>query len=66
MTWEELVEKAKELNYKEWGNPLEGYRCRFFKSGETQIRDMDYDCFALVSEDRTPEQMYQIMKGLEG
>ena len=67
MTWEELKEKAKEMGYF-----LEGYDEEvlyqyepietglFFRQCGTITHSGD-----VIIENRTPEQMYQIMKALQ-
>lgn len=68
MTWEELTEKAKELDnvgiitdYRTYilicqqGN----YYIKFSENGEISVVDD-----LLIAENRTPDQMYQIMLAL--
>ena len=76
MTWEELKEKAKELGYK----PVckiprdklmmvlvneEGYG--FYPDGiiEQECTDDDDCCGRPFAYDRTPDQMFAIMKALQ-
>lgn len=63
MTWEELCEKAKKLGY-EYDDELEKLTNQFFyfyKNGG-KIYNVSFELFA---RQRTPKQMYQIMKALE-
>lgn len=67
MTWEELVEKAKELGaYYEKEGDLRECSCLFFHGicfQESGIIDEGY--FFVIQENRTPDQMYQIMLALK-
>ena len=72
MTWEELKEKAKELGYwlrKDDGDiPYLGITELLVKDG-VDIAFFDYgsievDCGYILAENRTYEQMYQIMLAL--
>ena len=63
MTWKELVEKAKELGY-EYDDELEKITNQyyyFYKIGG-EIYNVSFE---LITKDRTPDQMYQIMLALE-
>nr|DAW57946.1 MAG TPA: hypothetical protein [Caudoviricetes sp.] len=66
MIWEELCEKAQELGYSEWGFCLEGKAdlIRFYKNGQIKVRNFD-TVFIQIAENRTPDQMYQIMLALK-
>jgi hypothetical protein len=67
MTWEELVEKAKELG---WEHKKTAYtkslfllnedyvNIQFYPEGEIMVDE------TIISQNRTPEQMYQIMLAL--
>lgn len=63
MTWEELVEKAKELGY-EYDDELEKLTNQYFYFYKTggEIYGVSFDLF---TRHRTPAQMYQIMLALE-
>ncbi len=63
MTWEELVEKAKELGY-EYNKKFEHLTNNnyYFYKDDGKIYNGYLEFFA---SDRTPAQMYQIMKALE-
>lgn len=68
MTWEELVEKAKELGYKTEKNCCHRVGVLFEKNGTVWSKIYDDNgyffervCFA---KERTPDQMYQIMLAL--
>ncbi len=71
MTWKELVEKSEKIDYEyiyensdedgecEFLRKENGYHCYFFyKDGDVFLDK--FDC-----ENRTPDQMYQIMLALE-
>ena len=66
MTWEELCDKAKEMGYELYCEDglcyLENKNIdlSFFEDGQ-----IEYMYGGVISEDRTPEQMYQIMKALK-
>lgn len=74
MTWEELVEKARELGYEYLkddyglGHTLHkkmNTEIRFiYATGNIVIEDINGVGF-IFRENRTPAQMYQIMKALE-
>lgn len=66
MTWGELCEKAQELGYSEWGYSLESlYRDKsFYKNGSIYIKDYEFGYSSKIAENRTPDQMYQIMLAL--
>lgn len=72
MTWEELVKKAKELGYiySKENNPFTGEPAvgvlekqngflYFFEDGAVETSA------DVLAENRTPDQMYQIMLALE-
>lgn len=63
MTWPELVEKAKKLGY-EYDDELEKLTNQYFYFYKTggEIYNVRFELFV---NDRTPSQMYQIMKALE-
>ena len=72
MTWEELCEKAKEMGavkvdrvfknkYKE---KIIFRNVAFYGQGTVHYVNGDTICEAFT-QDRTPEQMYQIMKALQ-
>lgn len=74
MTWEELKEKAKELGYKivtkyPWDKKEEcicNGQYGFYKDGTVEDNcylDDEY-CGRPFAENRTPDQMYQIMLAL--
>lgn len=69
MTWEELVEKVKELGWEykktdyNYSESLflinEDYvNIQFYQEGELMVGE------TIVSKNRTPDQMYQIMLAL--
>lgn len=73
MTWEELVEKAKELGYKLKNDKVSDFLQRddiikFYRDGYIYLMysecvyHEEYCCFA---NKRNPTQMYQIMLALE-
>lgn len=71
MTWPELVEKAKKLGY-ELSNDYKGmflykHYIKFFYDGDiTVVVQKGYNLTdTWFSYNRTPSQMYQIMKALE-
>ena len=75
MTWEELVEKAKEMGlFVSEDNSMEPAYIRFgnllfTKQGQIILSDTAYDldlCCVnhLVINNRIPDQMYQIMEAL--
>lgn len=74
MTWEELVEKAKEFGYHEvhidgdipYFNVDSSYRLVDIKNYISFIKDgtIESGCGYVISTDRTYEQMYQIMMAL--
>ena len=60
MTWEELKEKAKELGYYMIGDEgIANDEFTFWQDGKV---DVDGVC---VSDNRKPEQMWQIMEALK-
>ena len=70
MTWEELVEKAKELGWKTWSDYRGVYA---LNKGELifGIGGAFYICinftpkpFHIFARNRTPDQMYQIILAL--
>lgn len=72
MTWEELKEKAKELRYrlvKDDGDlPYLGIT-EYLEKDDVNMIFCDYGsietyCGDTVAENRTPDQMYQIMLAL--
>ena len=74
MTWEELCEKAKEMDfyhwkyYKRWNDILlrdmdNFLHVAFMKDGSVHI--VDEGNFICLIRRRTPDQMYQIMKALQ-
>lgn len=69
MTWEELVEKAKELGYKTEKTCCHRVGVLFKKDGTvwSKIYDDNGYFFERVcfTKERTPDQMYQIMLALE-
>lgn len=76
MTWEELCEKAKEMGlFVSEDNSMEPAYIRFgdllfTQKGQIILSDTDYDldlCCVnhLVRNDRTYDQMYQIMEALK-
>lgn len=66
MTWTELCEKAKEMGYEQdnfLGEALVKeirYTMAFYKNGDIEC-NYDY----VIVKNRTPDQMYQIMKALQ-
>lgn len=60
MTWEELVEKAKEMgaNVEIFGELFSMDDVYFWKNGEVNILG------SVIAKHRTPEQMYAIMEAL--
>jgi len=60
MTFEELKEEAKKLGYYMIG--VEGITNDVFTFWQDGTIDVDGAC---VSDDRTPEQMWQIMEALK-
>ena len=75
MTWEELKEKAKELGYYEvyddgdvpYFDGDSSYLLVNNKNDISFIKDgtIEAGCGYIISEDRTYEQMYQIMLALK-
>lgn len=69
MTWEELVEKAKELGYKTEKACCYRFGVLFEKDGTVWSKIYDDNCCFLervcFAKERTPDQMYQIMLALE-
>lgn len=68
MTWEELVEKAKELGYVSHNARCLEKNDLFFSWDKqiTFVRDINFIGIRVtIAENRTPAQMYQIMKALE-
>lgn len=71
MTWEELCEKAKEMGYYycDYGPHLTGDKFKFYKKGTIYsyiyVADDYYSDYHEIAWDRTPDQMYQIMKALQ-
>lgn len=71
MTWEKLVEKAKELGGIIGKNTGDIYFSNlvFEEDGGIYLDDrlLDDDCNVIpcISSNRTPAQMYQIIKALE-
>lgn len=72
MTWEELKEKAKELGYRlvedDGDLPYLGIT-EYLEKDNVNIIFFDYgsietNCGDTVAENRTPDQMYQIMLAL--
>ena len=72
MTWEELTEKAKELGYRlvedDGDLPYLGIT-EYLENKDINIIFCDYgsietNCGDTVAENRTPDQMYQIMLAL--
>lgn len=67
MTWEELVKKAKELG---WGYKKTAYTESLYSLNEDYVNIQFYPDgeimvdVTIISQDRTPDQMYQIMKAL--
>lgn len=62
MTWKELCEKAKELDWAKVYEDLIVFDGKFFWSyGVIEACNDD----AVFARDRTPEQMYQIMEALK-
>ncbi len=71
MTWEELLEKAKKLKYREskYGDnqiSLEKHGIIFVCNGKGKV-GVVVDGYRIMwfAVDRTPDQMYQIMLALE-
>lgn len=67
MTWEELCERAKEMGYYYWEYPkpnLSSDDIQFFKDGTVRMYAYEDDNYE-IAHNRTPEQMYQIMKALQ-
>lgn len=69
MTWEELCEKAKKMgyNYCECSPNSIGDDIQFLKNGTVLVYvyfEDDSDYYE-IAHNRTPEQMYQIMKALQ-
>lgn len=65
MTWEELCEKAKEIGAEVYLNAIYiGCYIKFDRDGSIWFDD---DCGGSYRAytDRTPDQMYQIMKALQ-
>lgn len=64
MIWEELCEKAKELGagIGESGTIYFSH-LEFYEDGSIYLNKLDED--TLIASDRTPDQMYQIMKALQ-
>lgn len=71
MTWEELVEKAKEMGYvvtcngyclMSNDNKIYNHTMHYYKDGVISSEHFEKQCF--VADHRTPEQMYQIMEAL--
>lgn len=75
MTWEELCKKTKEMGYRlvydegdiPYFNVDSSYSLEnpnisltFFKDGQ-----IEYNYGGIIAENRTPEQMYKIMKALQ-
>lgn len=67
MTWKELCEKAKELGYylcwnyndkQALGSCNRANKLLFYSSGVIAYEN------SFISENRTPDQMYQIMEAL--
>lgn len=65
MTWEELVEKAKELGYAIYAKFDEQEVLRHNTTGFLFCKNGDCYIFKGLIHNRTPEQMYQIMKALQ-
>lgn len=68
MTWEELVNKAKELGYTRYGKThIEKNDLIFFCDGDVIFakETNGIGVRADISKNRTPSQMYQIMLALE-
>jgi hypothetical protein len=72
MTWEELKEKAKDLGYRvvedDGDLPYLGIT-EYLENEDINIIFCDYgsietNCGDTVAENRTPDQMYQIMLAL--
>lgn len=63
MTWEELCEKAKEMGFEVYSTIIYIHYMAFTKEGSIWFED---DCGGsyCAYENRTPEQMYQIMEAL--
>lgn len=75
MTWEELCEKAKEIGYVEvekfpYEKPQmaivnEDVEVAFYRDGTVECDVYNDDCCGKpFTNDRTPDQMYQIMEAL--
>lgn len=74
MTWEELCEKAKTLGYslkeEDVFDGLESYgKYQYLEKKDGSIQLMDFGQIETMSdilaENRTPEQMYQIILALQ-
>lgn len=71
MTWKDLVEKAKELGWKTWSNYNGVYALNkgelIFSVGGAFYICIEFTAnpYHIFAENRTPEQMYQIMLALE-
>lgn len=70
MTWEELVNKAKELGLMVSRENIiktipHSETIVFKKAGEIYVSFSDQEEYEMISKNRTPSQMYQIMLALE-
>ena len=76
MTWEELCEKAKKMGYVEvekfpYGKSQmaivnEDVEIAFYKDGTVECEAYNDNCCGRpFTKDRTPEQMFAIMKALQ-
>ena len=78
MTWKELCEKAKEIGYdKHFCNMSEceyveiggtsGEEIRFYEDGDITLyyKDISFYWNRILRNNRTPDQMWQIMQALE-
>jgi CRISPR/Cas system CMR-associated protein Cmr3 (group 5 of RAMP superfamily) len=63
MTWEELCKKIDPDNVGASGEWIEFGKITFYNDGSLEVYFED-DVMA-IAEDRTPEQMYQIMEALK-
>ena len=70
MTWEELVEKAKEFGYVSYetviasnDHKIFNHTMFYYRDGIINAYHFGKSCF--VADHRTPDQMYQIMLNLK-
>lgn len=68
MTWDELKEEAKKMGAEIYTSPYDDFERIDFKNvylnknGQIAVQDEN---LAMLSEDRTPDQMLAIMKALQ-